>query len=550
MIPPTRLIRTIAPLSASQIFHLLRERLPAPIRPAPAVDAVHRRHWPRRWAGARWRPPAHSDDGSVCFHGHARVARFPEVWRDDTAGRLWLYHLHYLDDLDALGVDERRARCVALLRAWIAQNPPLSGAGWEPFPSSLRIVNVVKFMASMDAAAPVDVVTSLGLQAAVLCARLERHLRANHLFENGKALVFAGAFLEGPSAERWLEEGLAIVDAECREQFLGDGAHFERSPMYHGTMLWNLADLIALADATQLAALLARRTAWQSSLTRGLEWYRALTHPDGHIAFFNDAAMGQAPALADVERYAAAVGVAPPVSDAPTWPGLRHLDSSGYVRVEHGPGHVTILDAAPVEPAYQPGHAHADTLSFELSLFGHRVVVNSGTSTYERGAQRDAERGTAAHSTVVVDGLNSSDTWASFRVGRRAVPRIVSIERGQGCVSVEAEHDGYRRWFAGAIHRRRWQGAANALEVVDTLVGSFTHACAYFHLHPEVRIEHHAEQSVDLCVPGGRTVAFRFASGTARIVRSHWHPEFGRSVPNHCIEVLFTGPALETSIAW
>jgi hypothetical protein len=34
---------------------------------------------------------------------------------------------------------------------------------------------------------------------------------------------------------------------------------------------------------------------------------------------------------------------------------------------------VLILDVAPVGPDYLPGHAHADTLSFELSLFGQRA---------------------------------------------------------------------------------------------------------------------------------------------------------------------------------
>ncbi len=60
-------------------------------------------------------------------------------------------------------------------------------------------------------------------------------------------------------------------------------------------------------------------------------------------------------------------------------------------------------------PDYLPGHAHADTLSFELSLFGQRVIVNSGTSVFGIGEQRQLERGAAAHSTVVVDGENSSE---------------------------------------------------------------------------------------------------------------------------------------------
>jgi uncharacterized heparinase superfamily protein len=39
------------------------------------------------------------------------------------------------------------------------------------------------------------------------------------------------------------------------------------------------------------------------------------------------------------------------------------------------PGNRLIVDCGPVGPEYQPGHSHCDTLSFELSLGGKRVVV-------------------------------------------------------------------------------------------------------------------------------------------------------------------------------
>ena len=72
---------------------------------------------------------------------------------------------------------------------------------------------------------------------------------------------------------------------------------------------------------------------------------------------------------------------------------------------------VAMLDVGPIGPDYLPGHAHADTLSFELSLHGRRVLVNSGTSVYGIGAERLRQRGTAAHNTLTVDGADSSEVW-------------------------------------------------------------------------------------------------------------------------------------------
>ena len=44
---------------------------------------------------------------------------------------------------------------------------------------------------------------------------------------------------------------------------------------------------------------------------------------------------------------------------------------------------------------------------------------------YEPSAERNRQRSTGAHSTVEVNGLDSSEVWGGFRVGRRARPREV-----------------------------------------------------------------------------------------------------------------------------
>ena len=49
---------------------------------------------------------------------------------------------------------------------------------------------------------------------------------------------------------------------------------------------------------------------------------------------------------------------------------------------------VVLCDIGRIGPDYLPGHAHADTLSFELSLAGERVIVNSGISEYGLSSER------------------------------------------------------------------------------------------------------------------------------------------------------------------
>jgi uncharacterized heparinase superfamily protein len=210
---------------------------------------------------------------------------------------------------------------------------------------------------------------------------------------------------------------------------------------------------------------------------------------------------------------------------------------------------VCLLDTAPIGPDYLPGHAHADSLSFEWSLFGQRIVVNGGTSRYGTGPERLRERGTAAHSTVVIDGEDSSEVWGGFRVARRARPFEREICDLGSSIEVACAHDGYRRLPGRPIHRRCWRLSESALEVLDTIEGTFTTAMARFHLHPALICESNGSVG-RLTTPTGRRVEWQAAGGHAAIVPSSWHPEFGRSVPTRCLQVIFTSGTIRTRFTW
>lgn len=473
-------------------------------------------------------------------------------WDDPAVDRLWRYNLHYFDDLSAPDAHARAAWQHALLRRWVAENAPGQGTGWEPYPTSLRIVNWAKWSLAGETLPP-ECVQSLAAQTRWLTRRLERHLLGNHLFANAKALVFAGLFFEGAEAEGWLAQGLEILNREIPEQILADGGQFELSPMYHALALEDLLDLhnVARTFADSVPAKWrALVAAWPARIAAMRFWLAAMCHPDGEISFFNDATVGIAPPPAELEEYARRleVGAAPPLND-----GVTALSSSGYVRLAYGDA-VAILDVAQIGPAYLPAHAHADTLSFELSVFGQRVLVNSGISRYGDGAQRLGERGTAAHNTVVVDGTNSSEVWSGFRVGRRARPLGLAIDPGDPATVVCA-HDGYRRLHPEVRHERRWKARRGELRVEDQVTGRVGRAEARFHLHPEVTIADNSAATespvtLTLRLPRGQHVKIVVEQGRVRIEASGWHPGFGREVPNRCVVVELTGKACRTRITW
>ncbi len=541
---------TLRHLRPVQFYGRLWFRLRKPrvyLRPAPPLRTTYR---------GEWIQPARR---RISLLGPERLRFLNEVhalndhgWDDPALEKLWRYNLHYFDDLNAREASARTEWHRALLSRWVRENPPALGTGWEPYPTSLRIVNWIKWALAGNTLPP-ECLDSLAVQARWLARRVEIHLLGNHLFANAKALLFAGLFFEGQEAATWQAKGFQILQRQVNEQILSDGGHFERSTMYHALALEDMLDLCNVTCAIRNAVGSRWQSTpgyWREQISAMRDWLAAMCHPDGEIAYFNDAAVGVAPAPLELDRYAARLGF--PDRGASV-PGLTLLAAAGYVRVEHDAA-VALLDVAPVGPDYLPGHAHADTLSFELSLFGRRVFVNSGTSCYGNSAERLRQRGTAAHNTVVVDGQDSSEVWAGFRMGRRARPMGLEVVRN-GAIEVRCAHDGYKRLPGRPTHLRQWRFGERELVVEDRVSGSFDRAQARFHLHPSVRLDQAASNaagsgSVVLQLAENQKIHFSVEGGALRTEASTWQPEFGVSEPNLCLVVDFTRPLIRTHIDW
>jgi len=527
---------TVRYLRPAQVHGRIRRHL---VRSPPDLAAPPRL---RPFNSEAWVRPAEREPSlegprrfSFLNEAHDIAAR---RWDGATDDKLWSYNLNYFDDLNARNASARREWHLALLEDWVSETCPGQGVCWEPYPTSLRIVNWIKWALGGNPL-PDACVASLAIQARWITKNLETHLLGNHLFANAKALVFAGLFFHGGEADSWLELGLSLLAREVPEQILADGAQFELSPMYHSLALEDMLDLINVTRA--YGGRFA--TKWTSAIEdwplvagRMRDWLLHMCHPDGGIAFFNDAAIGIAPSPAEIEDYARRLGLG---SRPKPGPGIRHLEGSGYVRLTKG-SMVALLDVARVGPDYLPGHAHADTLSFELSLGGQRVLVNSGTSCYGVSDERLRQRGTDAHNTVVVNGKDSSEVWSGFRVARRARPFGIQVLSDP--MSVSCSHDGYRRLAGRPVHRRSWTVFEESLSVQDHVIGRDHGSVAYFHFHPDIQPEALATAKLGRArLRDGRIFTWQVFQGEARLEPTTWHPRFGESVPTTRLAVALHG---------
>jgi uncharacterized heparinase superfamily protein len=466
--------------------------------------------------------------------------------------RLWLYHLHYFDFLNAADWVGSTDTHIAIVGRWIVENPPGSGTGWEPYPTSLRIVNWIK----RELRSPwmlAETKTSLFHQARWLGRNLEYHLLGNHLWSNAKALLFAGAFFEGAQADRWFRTALQVLRDQLREQVLDCGGHFERSPMYHALFLEDLLDLSNILRAYGLKTDPTFEPSVVSACSQMEHWLVGMSHPDGDISFFNDAAFGVAPKLAELQAYATRLDL-----EWPTSPGgrLEWFDQSGYAVATAGSVKM-IMDLAPVGPDYLPAHGHADTLSFEMSLGAQRVFVNSGTSTYDTSPERLRQRGTAAHNTAVIDGKDSSQVWSRFRVAKRAVVEEREFNEDPDLVRIQASHNGYRRLREPVTHTRIWELDDRGVRITDRFTGSGHHKIGlFFHLHPNILADGVGQGRFDMRteVPGFERVTVEVAGADAsRLMPGTWHPQFGVSEPTSVLHAVASGALpleLVTIVKW
>lgn len=482
-----------------------------------------------------------------CFLNQSEQISSAGVWNDESYAKLWLYNLHYFDDLNAVGRLARLELQKHFIERWVNENPAPVGNGWEPYPISLRVVNWIKaFLSGLYVSN--SVYDSLACQADYLSQNLEHHLLGNHLFVNAKALIFVGCFFKGAKADKWLKVGLEIYTRELNEQVLSDGGNYELTPMYHSIMLVDLLDLLNLAKAYPNKLSEAFLVEIENVAKRMLKWLDCMSHGDDKISFFNDSAFGIAPENAVVREYAKKLGlVVPRVASSELV--VSNLVDTGYVSVK-GIDFTLLADLAAVGPDYQPGHAHADTLSFELSIGSERVLVNSGISEYGVSEERIRQRGTATHNTVVVNGKNSSEVWSGFRVARRA--RIVEKSVSDvidGKVELSAAHNGYKQIGEGVIHKRSWTVSESEFTFVDELKGKACSSVGYLYLHPNVEVVETSSNKVQLTA-GTKTVVIVVEGADVALQDSTWHPEFGIVIPNKKLIFNFSGNKAITKVCW
>lgn len=455
-----------------------------------------------------------STENSFDFLNQSQIFEPNQInWNDEqTFGKLWAYNLNYFEFLNQENLTQNQG--LALVREFIQAYPTLK-TGLEPYPASLRGINWIKFLTRFQIQDPA-IDGFLMAQYVRLTDNLEYHLMGNHLLENAFSLIFGAYYFRN---EAFFKIANTILKTELSEQFLEDGGHFERSPMYHQLMLFRLLDCWNLMENNSSFKAVSNHEISLTVIEKCLNFLQTITFQNGDIPLVNDASNNISPTTKQISEYANRLNI---IDSA------IKLSASGYRKFsnEH---YELLVDVGNICPDYLPGHAHADTLSFVLYVNQKPFIVDTGTSTYENNEIRHSERSTAAHNTVQIGDFEQSEMWSSFRVGRRAKATILSENQHQ----VTASHNGYKQF--GIIHERTFIVDYQQVIIQDKIIGSSKYPQkAFLHFHP----------SVELLIEGN-IIKTNFGNliidNALRITKNNCSitEEFNRRIPTKMITLFF-----------
>jgi len=380
---------------------------------------------------------------------------------------------------------------------WCAKNPPGVGVNWcSSLELAFRAVSWVWghyfFLGcgTYNADAAWRLVRWLVIHARRIKAYLSYYTAPNtHLLGEALSLFYIGLFLpELREAEGWKRLGLEVLIGESEKQIRPDGGYFEQATYYHRYALDFYQQLIILCDLNDIelpGSLHAR-------IEKMTEFALYAMLPNGHLPMIGDSDGGKALQLERCDpndaRPALATGAVLFDRGDFKWGAGRLREETIYLLGGEGAEAFAGIRSAPpsrtsvrypdtgwffLRSGWEPdanylhfdcgpqgfaagGHGHADMLGIEVAAAGRPIIIDPGTYTYTSSPRwRNYFRGTAAHNSATVDGLDQAEPADVFKWQRLPEYEVRASHLGDKLDFIDALHHGYRRLDDPVVHRRR-----------------------------------------------------------------------------------------------
>ncbi len=415
---------------------------------------------------------------------------------------------------------------------WLTDNPFLSGPHYlSAMECGLRITAFFFTLKHLDCLTRND--RQLLLEAIYDHAWwIERRLSlysslGNHTVCECVGLVFAGAvYRRHADGRRWLKRAINLLHQELHHQILNDGGPAEQSFAYHRFVLdqyWLVVDLLESNCLHDCTAFKERLQAGENFLHayQGVEGLPAIgDSDDGHAI---------APGLFPKRHFMV-------MEDQQH--SHRTFSTSGYTVVRGKGDTLLTFDHGPLGMSPLYNHGHADALSVTLSICGTPFLVDCGTYRYNGiPSFRRYFKGTRAHNTVTVDGLDQAVQATGFIWAEAFSSNLGRVVKAESNLLIEASHDGYCRLARQVRHFRSIKNTPDGSWVIsDHFLGSGLHTFEInYHFHPAVSVMKHDNSWLAEC--NGHKMMFKLSNGSFSIHKGEENPPLGWFSPAYNVNM-------------
>lgn len=441
--------------------------------------------------------------------------------------------------------------CRTLLESWFEACPYPRGPNWtSSLEHGVRLANwaVAWFLLgeqNLDANFRRRWLDAIYRHCHFIAGHFSRHSSANNHLLGELMGLFIGATVWPlwPESARWRARAAREFEAEALRQTAEDGVNREQAIWYQHEVadMMLLVGLFGRANGVEFSA-----GYWQR-LEKMLEFIAALMDAGGNVPMIGDAddarlvrfdpqpganvyrsLLATGAVMFNREDFAAKagakddktrwlLGVLPRLSFGENTAAAREkprqsFPQGGYWVLGDGFGSADeiriVADAAPLGYLSIAAHGHADALGLTLSIGGCEFLVDPGTYAYHTQRKwRDYFKGTSAHNTVRIDGLDQSVSGGNFLWLRHANARLERFETSPERDLWVASHDGYLRLPDPVLHQRtiEFDKRAHTIRVIDRLECRGKHRLELFW---------HAAETCTVSCMGGTAVV---SGGKARL---------------------------------
>ena len=377
-------------------------------------------------------------DGFLSFNGEG-VLFDKNVWKKNSASKSWneeLSAFEWIKNVRSLGTNKARVFLRDNIREWMKFQSRWDPLFWRNDILARRISNLMSNMSFFYNTADED----FQKRFTRLLNKQSIHLVQTHKKKDYgdkkifivKAIILASLSFKNLSGKFQL--GISLLKQIIQKDILEDGMHYLRSPSEQFIFLQSLIDIknfLGLSKIT-IPKFLNENIYKMSAV---LKFFKI---GNNELAIFNKYKFIDPDELNEVLKRSNSKLKVPNI-----------LSFAGFQRVSENRLNFLMDCGKPTEEK-----THASSLSFEFSHGTEKIVVNCGSPFINNKKLSEALRSTAAHSTISIDDINSSDIFFEKNTTTR-IANVWSEKLTDGHnFWINSAHSGYKDLF-GLVHNRK-----------------------------------------------------------------------------------------------